>query len=211
MPTSVVNGDYAEVRYCCYTPTQISLNICHYRLDITAGTWTDQEVVSAMTLIVANIYKSNMPNEASFRGVGLRLQVLPVPTEVFDVSQDGAGTAAGDLSATQVSGLITKRTARAGRKYRGRLYVGFPSALDIDSNGVPTPAYVAGIQTLGNTLGPVMALVNGANTMEAVMRVRSTLVPGAPTYEPVVALTSRNRFGTQRSRGAYGAPNIPPW
>jgi len=211
MPTAVVNGDYAEVRYCCYTPSQISLNIVHYRLDILAGSWTDQVVADKIAATVGNAFKANMPNEARFRGVGVRLLVLPAPAEVFNIGEDGPGTAAGDLTASQVAGIITKRSARAGRRYRGRLFMGFVSSLDINADGSPANSYLTGLNGVATAIGPVMTLTDGANLMEASQRIRSPLVPDTPPFEPVASLLPRTRFGPHRSRGQYGAPNIPPW
>lgn len=211
MPTVLFNNDYLEVRYVCYTTSQVSINVCHYRFFTAATDITDQEVAAGINANVANAFKANMPNEARFRGVGVRVIKTPAAAEVFDVSLDGPGTSLGDLAPTQVSGIITKRTALVGRKHRGRLFIGFPSNLDITQDGAPTTGYVGGLNGIASAIGPVMNLTRGGDAYHCDMTVRSMLVPAAPVHTYVASLLARNRFGTQRSRGQYGAQNVVPW
>jgi hypothetical protein len=120
------------------------------------------------------------------------------------------GTAAGNPIPNQVSGIITKTTAFAGRANRGRTYVPFPAAsFNLAPNDTPTAAYVALLDALGIVLFAPMALTLGADTVNVtpVLFHRRT---GFNT--PITNFRSRQLWATQRRRGNYGTANtLPPF
>src|SRR3546814_8120191 len=71
--------------------------------------------------------------------------VTGVQTCALPIYNQGQGLfLGGDLLPGQVCGMVTKLTAAAGRRFRGRVYVPFP--LETDNDGiVPSAAYVARI------------------------------------------------------------------
>jgi hypothetical protein len=105
----------------------------------------------------------------------------------------------------QVSGLITLRTAFAGRAYRGRQYVPFPSeqASD-DTTGRPTTAYNTALNGLAAKY--VLEMVVGASPN--VTRLRCGIFRRSNnTINYVLSTSSRGIWATQRRRGDFGRTN----
>lgn len=213
-------GSNYQVQVCCYTPTQISLNTSYWQ--VTAiGAGTDMSV-SAMAVgfdtVFKDVYKPWMSPQATYRGVQVKwLPATLIPQAGYAaVTNDGPGTAAGLNLPTQVSGVITWRTALAGRRYRGRIYPGFPSDTWADNGGnlsVAGQTQLAIIAT-AYSVPVVIAGVGGVQDVTFALQVRSFLLIGPPrqySYFPTTGWTARTRFATQRRRGQYGRQNALPY
>jgi hypothetical protein len=96
-----------------------------------------QNAVAQVTLVKATIHKG---------------AVTP-PYVAFDQSIGVAGTGAGNITAANVSVLVKKRTATAGRPGRGRTYFPcFPADEQVRNDSTLEPVTQAGYQTMADNL-----------------------------------------------------------
>lgn len=205
-------GDILEARFVCeyQTGRQASYNIRHYRVSAKVGNGaTMQELATLLSGSFHQTFKAVMSSSARFVGVGVRrIQPLPVTVESSDAANVGAGGVTGEILPTQVCGIITLRTQYAGPRYRGRVYVPFPSEASNDTTGEPIAAYNAAMVNLANVFA--MTLTGGGagntNTIKPVIWSRKF---GEP--EDVVRADQRSKWATQRSRGMSGRKNVPPF
>jgi len=155
------------------------------------------------------LYKALLASDAVYVGLQVN-RIFPLPVTIADqnVTGGGAGTAAGDILPRQVSGIITKRTAFSGKKYRGRIYLPFPAEGDNDPViGSPVAGYTTRLDTFKASLFGNWTISSGGNG--AVM-VPIVWHADTSTYDDVVGSTSRPFWATQKRRGSYGEPNPFP-
>lgn len=209
MPTIAVN-DIFRVRIACYTPTQAAINTIHFRCDSIAGASTDSATFATMIdTSFSTPYKNVMSDQARYRGLSVQRifpGIPPVPDIV--IASDGPGVIASDLLPGQVSGIGSWRTALAGRKYRGRVYVPFPGESHNEPTGIPSAAYVTLLNTLLTALSTTRTPGAGGDT--------ATLRPmifhrATNTVDQIIAQTARQRWASQRRRGSYGRTNPTPF
>lgn len=211
-----VAGDYLQFRVCCYVPTQIALNILHYRVLSTVGGAMDiNQAATAFSSLVAIQYKALMSSQASFRGVGCTNLSVPRTREYAGVANAGVGTAGALNSQTQVSWLIRLRGANAGRKSIGHIYPGFPSQTYVTAAGEQTAAGLIVLTNLASQFGPSLVLTSGANALNMEMVIRNkdltVPVPKTPTGTDVFQLYPAPLWATQRRRGDFGRANPLPF
>jgi hypothetical protein len=212
-------GDVWKVRTVCYTPSQIAINDLLYINNGTVGGTepTADQYASALDLIVAPLYKALMTANSSYRGLSWQLQVRPLPQAVFTSFSDGVGTNSGNMSPTQVSYVIGKETAFAGRRYRGRIYPGFVPAVFVTAAGNLTTSGLTALTALASALVANLVVIGtnpGEGTITFVPVLRSLALPGPPpsyAYYHLTSTTARSKIGTQRRRGNYGRLNILPF
>lgn len=203
-------GDVWAVRPICAANNQLSFNVLHYL--------TTASVLPEPTpLLVANDFSiflgpgwiTQLANPAVFVGVQAQ-KVFPAPPSVAGLSVLGssAGTAGPNLLPTQVCGIITKLTAFAGRRFRGRVYMPFPSEEVNTSAGAPTGPYLVNLAATAALLLAVRTIINGAGsaTFTPVLFHR----PPGSTTTALVGTRTNSRWATQRRRGPYGQPNVLP-
>lgn len=204
-------GDLLQVRMVCVCGEQTALNIRHYVITAIAGVErTRLQIVQDMDNAYAPLYKALMSNEAQYRGMDIKRLAPGVPT-VSDATaaNNGAGTLVSDVLPRQVCGVIGLKTALAGRKYRGRVYVPFPSESVSSVLGTPTAGHVTALGNLSAQLTAAFNSTQGLNT--------TTLAPvllhkgSPPSWDNLTTGIVRGRFGTQRRRGSYGQPNPVPF
>jgi len=198
-------------RVVCQDVGQISINMLHYEIAGTTGTGaTDQECATTLDNTAAPIYKAVISglDSARYYGVDFRRQ-RPAPPFVPAVSKanTGSGTVNSETMAKQVCGIITKRTGFAGRKYRGRMYIPFPTETANTNDGTATTAYQTLLDAIGlNLLTPII-VTGGAGT--------TTLFPCLlhpdGSIDRITAWLSRATWGTQKRRGDYGRTNVLPF
>lgn len=213
MTVALINGDIVKIRTCCYTPTQIGINVHYYRvLTAPTGPVTDLEVAVAVEDNFDNLYKACISSDASWRGIGVQLisPTLPYPVEQVSVAQAGIGTGAAGLLATQTCGIITKLTAYAARYARGRSFIPFPAIDAVTAAGAASAGYLAVLTTLANELDDLQTIVGVAGTVILTPVIRSLTVAN-PGTTPVTVCKPSTKLGTQRSRGQYGKPNALPF
>lgn len=113
-----------------------------------------------------------------------------------DLAISLAGLTAQSSVAANTALLVHKRTARGGRRGRGRLYIPWSlSTAVVDEAGVITPAAVTAAQSKMTTW---LAALN-ANTVPMVLLHEAGLTATGPP-NPVTTLLVDTRIGTQRRR-----------
>jgi len=213
MAIALALNDLIEVKLFCTAPTvnQVSVNILRYLITaVTGASVTDVEAVDALSLTFSGDVKALLNNNANYFGMTLcRLKPLPRTTVTTSTSGNGAGTRSGDLAPAQLSAVLTKRTGKAGRRFRGRFYVPFPSQSDIETTSLPKAIYTADADTLGANIALVQVIIGGGGTASMTPIVYS---PITPDLTPITNCTGALKFGTQRRRGEFGRTNlIPPF
>jgi len=189
---------------------QLAVNTLHFLVTAITGVGaTDAEIAVNHETIYAPLTKGVMSSAALYYGLQVQ-KIFPAPPRVAaaTVLLQGVGLVAGDPLPKQVCGILTKRTAFAGRTFRGRIYLPFPSETDNAVDSTPTPGYLANlafwvIALQGNIL---TAGAGGTNTLRHILFHRAT-----GGFDFVTSAVARDKWATQRRRGAYGRPNVPPF
>lgn len=201
--------DVYEVRFVCRYGDQVGLNVRHYRVTTTAGVGaTEAEVAFAMDFEFAPKFKILLASSAEYRGcLARKLRPIPPTEERSAIGGRGFGTVVGDPLPTQVCGIVTLRTGFAGPRYRGRMYIPFPSEAENQTNSTPSNSYVAALDSMGFSAAKLIACGTAPNN--------STLSPVIwsrkfQTSTPVLTTLGRQKWATQRSRGNYGVINPIP-
>jgi hypothetical protein len=209
--TNMANvGDIYIAQVVTYSADQIAINVLWYSVTAKAGTGaTDQQLCNQISTNIHAEYKACMGVGASYRGVRLgRFSPTPAPLPVQTSFDDGPGTVAGDLLPRQVSGVMTKRTALAGKRFRGRFYTAFPAEASNDVTGIPTAAYNTAHVNLSNKLDLTVTAGVAGNTNSMIPVVHSGI---AAANTPVTIFDPRTKWATQRRRGSFGRPNVLPF
>jgi len=205
-------GDTLRVRIGTYTATQAGINTLALAAVDKTGDISDvqqsQFIASALAQSLAPLYKPLMAADATFQGLSIQtLNTSPKPLPEVNVAEAGVGTAGGDLLPGQASGVLTLKTAFAGPRYRGRIYIPWAAENDNDA-GKPTAGYITRLDLLGTYLSAQIVLtgVAGTLTLEWVVWHRDL---GVVTR--IDNFRSNMKWGTQKRRGDYGQRNIPPF
>jgi hypothetical protein len=209
MPFSLLQNDVFTVRVACHTPNQVGINTLYYRVtDVAAGNLPASEVAEFFTTRFKPLWRECLSSNATFRGTSVqRVEPQPKSIPVPFVNPD-PGLFLGDKLPGQVSGIITTQTIFAGRRFRGRLYIPFPSEDANSATGLVHPNYVTALDDLADGLGPQIFIVtpSGSGTVRHVLYHRD-----ADSYTDIASYVARDRWATQRRRGHYGALNQPPF
>lgn len=202
-------GDIYEVKLFTQQGPQMGLMVFHYRVSaISAPEATVDQIAAAMEGSFASLVKAVMTAQADFRGASARkVRPLPIGVEFLTGNFPGPGTIGGDPLPPQVSGIITLRSALAGRANRGRKYVPFPAEASNDTGFAPTAAYLTVMTNLANEFDDMQNVPNGAGSSDLTPVIFHRLL--GTTTDVTFALV-RNAWATQRRRGAYGRPNVAP-
>lgn len=205
-------NDIIELRVFITFGQQTSINVRHLRVHqlIAAPEPPYADVAGHYSNLLGPLYRPLLATGASYRGTGAR-RIFPKPpaVEQFSVLQQGAGSVTGDVLPPQTTSLITLRTADAGRRFRGRIYVPFPGEADNSFNGTPSAAYISLLGNLASffTQDQTITVGGGSALYRHVIYHRVGLTP------PDTAITStvaRTVWATQRRRGGFGRPNASP-
>jgi hypothetical protein len=199
-------NDIIQIKLACRKDDQLGLMIRQFVVtaEVTGGA-TLTEIASAISTGAAPQIKALMSDEAVYLGaMAQRIFPLPIGAEVGVTDGAGAGTVTGGALPTQVSGLISLRTALAGPSQRARMYVPFPGEDVNTTEGIPDSTYVATLSLLGALFIGEDTVVGatGSTDLGGVVWHRAT-----STYDALVARFARSRWATQRRRGGFGAAN----
>lgn len=204
-------NDILEVRIFCDRTLsgQAAVNVRHYRVTQVQGSGATNLVIAQfLDTAFHSKYKPLLCDSARYKGVGVRrIFPLPAETETLTGGNMGSGTATGQALPEQTCGVITLRTDLGGPRYRGRVYIPFPAEDSNDSDAKPTTAYYDNLTLLGDVLAAGMSPGSGGNTVDMVPVIWSRKYG---TWRDVTGRQSRFKWGTQRSRGTYGAKNPSP-
>lgn len=209
-------NDVYRLRVVCYSTTlaQIAINNSYWKILVEVGVMPGpgpQAIATEFDAVLSNPYKAMMPATARYRGVSTQLIVGgPPPVPSTSIVNDNVGTAAGNALPAQDSFVLAWKTALSGRHQQGRIYPGFPAASFNDANGNMNGAGITANTALGAAYFGNVVVVSGgwSATFELCVRSKIGLVN---TYNPVVVVIPRPRWGTQRRRGNYGRLNPLPF
>lgn len=205
MATPLAPNDILVVKFYCQLGEQMGLNIRHMLcLSVGGSPATYEDLVANLATTYTPLYIALINDTAKFAGVSVqRIQPLPQTTP-FPVIVGSTGLVGGGPLPGQISGLSTLRTARAGRRYRGRIYAPFPGQDDNAGNHIPTNDYLTRLATLSNALTNTYGVSLGGRTagMQWVLWNQPTL-----TYTYLTTYRLRLVWATQRRRGSLGRPN----
>jgi hypothetical protein len=158
-------GDVLVVRNICSTPTQIGLNNRFYQSVLTLGVaipLTTQ--AAAFEAHVATAYINLLSVSANWMKVQIqKFSPAPPSFPAESAALAAPGAVAGEPLPRQVAGLISFTTPFAGRRFRGRAYVPFPSENSNDVNQQPDAPYLAGLANLGTILIADVVVTSGVN------------------------------------------------
>lgn len=208
MSVILAANDLLEVKVYCFARNQLGINVLHYRVFGNSAGYTDRQTADLLAGLFETPYVAVIGSEAVFAGVSLQILHPTDHATQFSSSVNTPGTSTEDLLPTQTCGIITKRTNTGGRTGRGRVYIPFPTEEHNDAEGNPDAGYQAVLDTLAAVIFDDIEFVDGTDTL--------TINPGLLRQEdyqftPITGWTVRPRWGTQRSRGAYGASNLNPF
>lgn len=204
----LVAAQVYQARFFCTWGVQCAINVRHYRVEDADGLTTDEDLAHLLSDSIGPSYRAILCDNAMYRGCGVqRISPLPKTLEVFSIEEQGAGSVVGEPLPGQVSGLISFKTALAGREYRGRAYVPFPSEVHNDETGLPTSGYFALLEQLGDDLEAPMTAFTAPKAATVIPVVWSKKFSSAT---PVVFTLPRQKWATQRRRGPFGAANASP-
>jgi hypothetical protein len=178
-----------------------SVTVLHYRVSAVIGAGaTDKAIAIALATLFAAPWKAAIPPIALYQGVILqKIDPLPVGTALGDPSGAGAGVTLGEVMPFQVCGLVTKRTLQAGRRFRGRCYIPWPTEVYNNSQQEPTAPYALLLGDIGGALVNPQVIGTPPNTssVQPVLYHKGFL----PRTTDVLSVINRVYWGIQRKRG----------
>lgn len=206
----LINNDIVTVRFYSYLLDQLAINVLHYRTTSVVSNPTTAHFASLLATTMPGLYKPLMSTQATYLGVAVQ-KTFPLPnhTPNVDVTGAAAGTSGAVPLPRQDCGIVTKRTAFAGRQYRGRVYLPFPSTADNEATeGTPNAAYLTAANAWAASALGNWTINTGGN--------QATMVPilwhaDTGTYTDLAGFSVRDRWATQRRRGSYGRTNDLPF
>ena len=202
-------GDIMQVEVWCQDQNQGAVNVRHYQVGAVSGLGaSDQDMANFFDAQLSLLYIPCLHNAALYKGVRVRrIRPLPLTFPADSTLHSGLGTGGAGAAPLQVSGLITLQSPFSGRAFRGRVYVPFPSVVNVSATGHPSVGYIGALDNLA------LALIG--NAVVTVGPDSSTLIPiifhrATSTGTVVVARKTRAGWATQRRRGDFGRPNASP-
>jgi hypothetical protein len=156
--------------------------------------------------------KAAINENAVYYGLRLTQAVMPPtnPKMAQFAAADGAGTTTGDMLPPQVAGLIKVTTGVAGRRFRGRMYIPFPSESDSVVEGAPNAGYLAKVQPIITELATSPIITVGGSTVTY----DYGLYPRPYTafqWKEITGGLFRTRWATQRRRSFINRGDVVPF
>lgn len=206
-------GNILHVQVLTLLQSQLGVNTYDFVASDVTNQIEVQDAADDISTYYGLLYKPLLSTHASYRGVRVQLRTeTSLFQPVYSILEQGQGDVLGDPLPKQCAGVITRRTAKSGRKFQGRIYVPFPGEADNDPNsGRPSGNYITRLTALAP--GTYDSLNVASGTGSAVLQqvhFLPGLVPTLLTSEPYVSATPRAYWATQRRRGDYGPQNVSP-
>jgi hypothetical protein len=195
----VAVGNVLEARLIFDIPDDVAVNVLHYQVTAILGaSKTEVEIANDLLVRVGAAYAGLMSVNTQLRGITVQ-KILPLPAGApgFSTGAAFAGSQIGDTLPNQVAGIITKRTALAGRANRGRVYIPGAAESANAAGGVPTVGYVNTLLILAPLL--LSEWTSGIGLDQATMQPR-ILHRLLGTVTAVTGSTARPYWTTQRRR-----------
>ncbi len=202
----IIDYDY-RVSFYTWCQDQWGINDIAIAIDAITGSPTMGDLAEAFQSLTETNQTLWLPTQASILGVRVTNLTGPPPHSIAGVAtSDAVGTIAGPPVPTQSTGLVSAKTAFAGRKYRGRIFTPFVAPGFIGGDGLPTNAYKGLVGSFATYVyGPTPTLIpvaGGSIDVHAVIWHRAT---NASTR--VQGYVVRGYWGTMRKRGDLGRTN----
>jgi hypothetical protein len=209
--------DVVELRVVTFDPTapsQVGINVVHFEVTNVSNLGTNQaQFAIQVDNAIATLYKAAMSSSVNYRGVMVQ-KIWPLPRVVAESTIVNAGAASGAATQvpTQVAGLISLRTANAGRPFRGRIYMPFLGTGSIGAGGNPTAPYVTAIQNVANALFATFSVVSGGDSTTYTPVIYHAKGYGKPpanlhSVDVITSASASPLAATIRRRGNYGRTN----
>jgi hypothetical protein len=214
MATQLAPNDIVAARMVVVAGNQDAIVTVNFAV-VSIGTppATDKDFADVFSTAVGVPLRACMDASANYHGT--QAQILGPPLRQVDVistNAAGVGSAGASALPRQVSGVISWYTQKAGRAFRGRSYIPFPTTADMDADVTPTAGYVVRLEALAVQIAGMSAIAVGGRTAVVEPVIYHVHKPPIFTnFDPIIAHTSNKKWGTQRRRGNYGRPNISPF
>lgn len=192
--------------------TQASVQRLPYVVAAGVGTGVSYaEFLTFMNTVWGPLWPVMYTSLARFNGLLVREILAATVTPIapaWDTGAAAVGIFAGGPGPSQVSGIISTRTAVGGRKGRGRVYVPFPGQVAYMANGEPTAAYITLVTALASAWVAPQIIVGAGGSVSLVpsLRHRATGLTTA-----LLTAYPKPVWATQRRRGDYGRANVSPF
>lgn len=209
----ITTGKVIQVRFFTFQTElqQAGIIVRHWKAVSQAGTGgSGAAMLSVLDDTYPDLIKALLQEDAEYRGMILDyVTITPQPVSDVNVNGAGLGELTGKPAPAALAGVVTWRTAFAGRSFRGRTYFPFPNVDAVDVDSRPTTGYKTLLddfadQYVGNT---VVADDGGGNTTTLAPCVFSRLLNSG---EVLTDYTVQSEWGQQHRRGGYGQLNVTP-
>jgi len=210
-------GDVLEIRTLCFSIDQISVNVMHWRVSVLTGAGvTLQDIAAQFDTDVNGAYKNWMAANCNYRGIGITNLTGDRTVEYHATGFTGPGTQTASTLPTQVTGLISFKTALAGRHMRGRIFPGLPWAGWVLATSQMTAAGLVALNTIRSSIGLAKTATVGPNGTTIVLTVMHRPTPARPIppnslTTDVTTAAASGLWATQRRRGEFGRTNQVPF
>ena len=209
------DNDVISVKYICSSKpanenVSLAINQMHYNAFSKVGLGaTEQEVADGFSQALSLRYGLLFNPTSKFEGVIVqRVHPLPLGAQFKSTVGNQIGARPFETLPFQVCGALTKLTPFGGRKYRGRVYVPFPTEDDQTAANEPSANYLNLILALGGEL--IASRVIGAINVTSFQAV---LFHGGTPPNHITAITGiQNRLywtSQRRRNNAWRADVIP--
>lgn len=196
---NLVDGDIVELTFIVRQGTDGSVNKRCFRIydSLLAGV-SEVEVASHWFTVMDTHYSSLMTGSAALSEVRCqKVWPLPVSAGAIHVGVGTPGIRGVDALPAQVSLCVTLKTALAGRKNRGRIFLPFFDESDNTAAGAPSAGIQGVCAVACNEFVGAEFIPGGGGScnMQPVIWTRAN-----PVAADITSLTVRNRWKTQRRR-----------
>lgn len=219
MPVTLAVGNLLRTRFWCVATDQAAVNTMYWSVVASSGApTTDLNAADEFDFFMGPFYKAQMPSSCSYQGCTVQVVTHPPMTPQVGRASAGAGTLGTIAMPRQVASLVSFKTASAGRRYRGRVYLPFPPVGAAEGDGTMTAAYAVIIAQWSAQWASISTLDNSLTTPTGFVTI-SQVIPHflkkgevGPEIPPTVVTNVQpgELFATQRRRGSFGRQNSSP-
>lgn len=192
-------GDLLLARFRFYDQTEAAYIVRHYRVSAVAGASRDeQQIAESLFTTFAGIFPPVIAALWDFTSCTVqKLRPLPIGAAQVSTAASTPGGRAGDILPAQTCGLISLRTALAGRANRGRSYIPRPVEGDNTANGNPAALYLGALVGVRDGLIASRLVTNGVDSATLLPVIYHRLTG---TSTDITAGIVRGYWATQRRR-----------
>jgi len=213
----MVEDSYWKHSWFVYDSNQIAITAVHFKISNVSGGVGPYagDFANQLQTILEPLFEPLIKTTTTMIGSKVAFAIKgPAPLPGIATSNT-VGSDAGANMPGQVSGIISVKTALAGKAFRGRLFIPFPTiTMSTGAPPIPTAGYQTNLDALAVAwLTPWAVTSAGGNaTATPVIFHRPRKPPLPPrtidnTGDPIVSFLEPASWATQRRRGDYGKVN----